>query len=61
MVDRLGAAVAVLVFLLGVIVWRQFTDIFPVQVPIEVTLIAVIVVAIGSLLAYARLSPSREW
>lgn len=57
--DGVGAAVAVLLFLFGIIAWNQFTNSIPVTVPPEVTAMAVIAVAIVSLLAYSQINPHR--
>jgi len=57
--DALAAAVACLVFLLGLIAWTQISGVSPVTVPASVSAMAVISLAITSLVIYGRMNRHR--
>lgn len=59
MADSVATGVAVLLFLAGIIAWDQITGLVPGAVPGSVTALIVILVGVGSLLAYSSLDPGR--
>jgi hypothetical protein len=59
MADKVATAVAILLFLAGIIAWDQITGLVPGSVPGAVTALVVLLVAMGSLLAYSNLDPRR--
>lgn len=59
MADKVATGVAILLFLAGIVAWDQITGVVPGSVPGAVTAPLVLLIAVGSLLAYANLDPSR--
>ncbi|MFC7042714.1 hypothetical protein [Halonotius sp. GCM10025705] len=61
MVDRVGAAVAILFAILLVMFWNQFTSSIPTSIPGITNAMAVTMISILGLLAYAKLDPNRKF
>lgn len=61
MVDRVGAAVAVLLAILMVMFWNQFTSSIPTSIPGITNVMAVTMISIMGLLAYAKLDQNRNF
>lgn len=59
MVDSIGAGVAALLFLVGIIAWNMFIGAIPFPVPAGLNAIAVLGLATVGLLVYNQLDPSR--